>query len=106
MFLAPCARCSGLWSSADRRSSPSLTAPRTHPHGRSETCHTRPWEIGREATGECLAIPPLRDRPPSSRRGACLLRYAQESSWREDHRRVSNGEQWLTVAGLALAHPV
>jgi ISXO2-like transposase domain len=25
--------------------------------------------------------------------GAHLLRYAQESSWREDNRRVSNGEQ-------------
>lgn len=23
--------------------------------------------------------------------GACLLRYAQESSWREDNRRISNG---------------
>jgi hypothetical protein len=22
-----------------------------------------------------------------------LLRYAQEASWREDHRRISNGEQ-------------
>jgi hypothetical protein len=25
--------------------------------------------------------------------GAYLLRYAQESSWREDNRRVSNGDQ-------------
>jgi hypothetical protein len=25
--------------------------------------------------------------------GACPLRYAQESSWREDNRRVSNGDQ-------------
>ena len=25
--------------------------------------------------------------------GAYLLRYAQEASWREDNRRVSNGEQ-------------
>ena len=34
--------------------------------------------------------------------GAYLLRYAQESSWREDNRRVSNGEQVTRVAGLAL----
>lgn len=35
--------------------------------------------------------------------GTYLLRYAQEASWREDHRRVSNGEQVSQVAGLALA---
>jgi hypothetical protein len=34
--------------------------------------------------------------------GAYLLRYAQESSWREDNRRVSNGDQVSRVAGLAL----
>lgn len=34
--------------------------------------------------------------------GAYLLRYAQEASWREDHRRVSNGEQVHMVAGLAM----
>jgi transposase-like protein len=34
--------------------------------------------------------------------GAYLLRYAQESSWREDNRRVSNGEQVNRVAALAL----
>jgi hypothetical protein len=34
--------------------------------------------------------------------GACLLRYAQESSWREDNRRVSNGDQVSRVAALAL----
>ena len=34
--------------------------------------------------------------------GAYLLRYAQEASWREDHRRMSNGEQVHSVAGLAL----
>lgn len=34
--------------------------------------------------------------------GAYLLRYAQEASWREDNRRVSNGEQVQRVAGLAL----
>jgi transposase-like protein len=34
--------------------------------------------------------------------GAYLLRYAQESSWREDNRRVSNGDQVNRVAHLAL----
>ncbi len=34
--------------------------------------------------------------------GAYLLRYAQESSWREDNRRVSNGEQVTRLAGLAM----
>jgi transposase-like protein len=34
--------------------------------------------------------------------GAYLLRYAQESSWREDNRRVSNGEQVNRIASLAL----
>jgi hypothetical protein len=34
--------------------------------------------------------------------GADLLRYAQESSWREDNRRTSNGEQVNRVAALAL----
>ena len=33
--------------------------------------------------------------------GAYLLRYAQESSWCEDDRRVANGEQTRTVAALA-----
>lgn len=36
--------------------------------------------------------------------GAYLLRYAQETLWREDHRRSSNGEQVNRVAGLALAN--
>jgi hypothetical protein len=31
-----------------------------------------------------------------------LLRYAQEASWREDNRRVANGDQVSRVAGLAL----
>jgi len=35
--------------------------------------------------------------------GVYLLRYAQEASWREDHRRVDNGGQVSQVAGLALA---
>jgi transposase-like protein len=34
--------------------------------------------------------------------GAYLLRYAQEASWREDNRRVANGEQAERVAHLAL----
>jgi hypothetical protein len=34
--------------------------------------------------------------------GASLLRYAQESSWREDNRRVSNGDQVSRVASLAM----
>lgn len=34
--------------------------------------------------------------------GAYLLRYAQEAAWREDNRRVGNGEQMQRVAGLAL----
>lgn len=35
---------------------------------------------------------------------AYLLRYAQESPWREDNPRVSNGEQVNRVAALALGH--
>jgi transposase-like protein len=34
--------------------------------------------------------------------GAYLLRYAQEASWREDNRRLSNGEQVNRLGGLAL----
>src|ERR1700730_5156580 len=34
--------------------------------------------------------------------GAYLLRYAQESSWREDNRRVSNGDQVSRIAHLAM----
>ena len=34
--------------------------------------------------------------------GPYLLRYAQEASWREDHRRVSNGDQVDMVSGLAM----
>ena len=34
--------------------------------------------------------------------GAYLLRYAQEASWREDNRRVSNGDQVSRIAGLAM----
>jgi hypothetical protein len=35
-----------------------------------------------------------------------LHQYASEMAWREDHRRVSNGEQYRCVMKLALAHPV
>ena len=35
--------------------------------------------------------------------GAYLLRYAQEASWREDNRRVSNGDQVRRLAGLAMS---
>jgi len=34
--------------------------------------------------------------------GPYLLRYAQEASWREDNRRVSNGDQVRRLATLAL----
>jgi transposase-like protein len=35
--------------------------------------------------------------------GNYLVRYAQESAWREDHRRVDNGRQVQGVMGLAMA---
>jgi transposase-like protein len=35
-----------------------------------------------------------------------LSAYASEMAWREDNRRVSNGEQYLMAANAALAHPV
>ena len=38
--------------------------------------------------------------------GRHLHAYASEMAWRENNRRVSNGEQYLMTAGLALAHPV
>lgn len=34
--------------------------------------------------------------------GPYLLRYAQEASWREDHRRASNGEQVVRLSTLAM----
>jgi hypothetical protein len=36
--------------------------------------------------------------------GVYLLRYAQEAAWREDCRRMSNGEQVNRIAGLAIKH--
>jgi transposase-like protein len=38
--------------------------------------------------------------------GRYLQAYAMEMAWREDNRRVSNGEQFLMAADAALAHPV
>ncbi len=38
--------------------------------------------------------------------GPYLNAYAMEMAWREDNRRVSNGEQYLMAVGAALAHPV
>jgi len=38
--------------------------------------------------------------------GPYLAAYANEIAWREDHRRVADGDQFRTVAGLAMAHPV
>lgn len=35
-----------------------------------------------------------------------LSAYANEMAWREDHRRVPNGSQYLLMAGAALGHPV
>ena len=36
--------------------------------------------------------------------GTYLLRYAQESAWREDNRRIANGEQVSRIATLAMKH--
>ena len=38
--------------------------------------------------------------------GAYLAAYSRELAWREDHRRMSNGEQYLAITCVALAHPV
>lgn len=35
-----------------------------------------------------------------------LQGYADEIAWREDNRRLSNGEQFLTIAAAGLHHPV
>jgi hypothetical protein len=40
---------------------------------------------------------------------ACMRRlhqYAREAAWKEDHRRLTNGETASRALGLALAHPV
>jgi hypothetical protein len=36
--------------------------------------------------------------------GPYLATYANEMAWREDHRRVANGDQFRAVAGLAMNH--
>ncbi len=38
--------------------------------------------------------------------GPYLSAYAAEMAWREDNRRVSNGEQYLAATSAALGHPV
>jgi transposase-like protein len=38
--------------------------------------------------------------------GPYLAAYASEMAWRENNRRVSNGEQYLMAADAALQHPV
>jgi transposase-like protein len=38
--------------------------------------------------------------------GPYLGAYAGEQSWREDNRRLSNGEQFLTIAAAGLHHPI
>lgn len=38
--------------------------------------------------------------------GPYLAAYAAEMDWREDNRRISNGEQYLAMANAALKHPV
>lgn len=38
--------------------------------------------------------------------GPYLESYASDASWREDYRRVSNGEQFLMLAVASLHHPV
>lgn len=38
--------------------------------------------------------------------GPHLGAYASEMAWREDNRRVSNGEQYLAMVGAALKHPI
>ena len=38
--------------------------------------------------------------------GRYLNAYANEAAWRENYRRVPNGDQYLIAAGAALGHPV
>jgi len=38
--------------------------------------------------------------------GPYLSAYATEMAWREDNRRISNGEQFLLATASALSHPV
>ena len=38
--------------------------------------------------------------------GPYLAAYAAEMDWREDHRRLSNGQQYLAIVSAAAKHPV
>ncbi len=38
--------------------------------------------------------------------GPYLAAYAAEMDWREDHRRISNGEQFMMMVSAAAGHPV
>jgi len=38
--------------------------------------------------------------------GAYLTAYAREMAWREDHRRMNNGDQFLAAVAASLGHPV
>ena len=38
--------------------------------------------------------------------GKYLIAYAREMAWKEDHRRVANGDQHRMTTAAALAHPV
>lgn len=38
--------------------------------------------------------------------GKYLASYSTEMAWREDHRRISNGEQFRNIAGYAINHPM
>lgn len=38
--------------------------------------------------------------------GRYLAAYASEMAWREDNRRINNGEQFLLATASALTHPV
>jgi len=38
--------------------------------------------------------------------GPYLSAYAHEMAWRENNRRISNGEQYLMATDAALQHPI
>lgn len=58
----------------------------------------------RAPSGFAQAIPYVSS--PSTIAGPYLGAYASEMAWREDHRRVSNGVQYMMTADAALKHPV
>jgi hypothetical protein len=43
---------------------------------------------------------------PSSRRTEVTSAYAGEMAWRENNRRISNGEQYLAITNAAVANGV